>query len=71
MSVTASEMLELGTLAPEFNLPDTAGKKVALDDFEDAPALLVIFMCNHCPFVIHLREHLASAGTGRGLQPMD
>jgi len=58
MSLTASEMLELGTLAPEFNLPDTAGKKVSLNDFKDAPALVVIFMCNHCPFVKHVLDKL-------------
>jgi peroxiredoxin len=54
MSVTASKMLDLGTLAPDFNLPDTQGNMVSLADFEDAPALLVIFMCNHCPFVKHI-----------------
>ena len=51
MVVTASTMLPLGTRAPEFNLPDTRGNMVSLADFEDKPALLVIFMCNHCPFV--------------------
>ncbi|MFH1719620.1 MAG: thioredoxin family protein [Planctomycetota bacterium] len=58
MSLTASQMLELGTLAPEFNLPDTAGKKVSLDDFKDAPALVVVFMCNHCPFVKHILDRM-------------
>jgi peroxiredoxin len=54
MVVTASKMLDLGTSAPEFNLPDTQGNIVSLGNFKDAPALLVIFMCNHCPFVKHV-----------------
>ncbi len=59
MALTPSTMLPLGTPAPDFSLPDTEGKTVSLDDFKDAPALLVIFMCNHCPYVIHVREGLA------------
>jgi len=47
-------MLPLGTPAPDFNLPDTAGETVSLTDFKEASALLVIFMCNHCPFVKHI-----------------
>ncbi len=54
MAVTASTMLTLGTSAPDFSLPDTEGNLVCLDDFKDAPALLVIFLCNHCPFVKHV-----------------
>jgi len=54
MVATASEMLPLGTSAPDFNLPDTKGNMVSLKDFEEAPAFLVIFMCNHCPFVKHI-----------------
>jgi len=54
MAVTASQMLPLGTSAPDFNLPDTEGNTVSLGDFSEAPALLVIFMCNHCPFVKHI-----------------
>jgi len=42
-------MLPLGTKAPDFSLPNIDGKTVSLQDFADAPALLVIFMCNHCP----------------------
>jgi len=57
---TASTMLlPLGSKAPEFSLPDTDGKIVSLDDFADAPALLVIFMCNHCPYVKHIADKLA------------
>ncbi len=60
MAQTASTMLPLGTPAPTFDLPEPAtGRTVALTDFQNAPALLVIFMCNHCPFVKHLRQGLA------------
>ena len=52
-------MLPLGTTAPDFKLPDTNGKIVSLADFKDKAALLVIFMCNHCPYVIHIRAGLA------------
>jgi thiol-disulfide isomerase/thioredoxin len=52
-------MLPLGTSAPVFSLPEPAtGRAAALADFQNAPALLVIFMCNHCPFVKHIREGL-------------
>jgi peroxiredoxin len=54
MVMTASSMLPLGTSAPDFSLPDTEGKAVSLADFEQAPALLVVFICNHCPFVKHI-----------------
>ena len=56
---TASTMLPLGTQAPEFALPDAEGKTVSLGDFADAPALLVVFMCNHCPYVKHVADGLA------------
>jgi peroxiredoxin len=59
MARTPSTMLALGTPAPDFRLPDTDGKTVARDDFKDAPALLVMFICNHCPFVIHVRDPLS------------
>jgi peroxiredoxin len=52
-------MLPLGTTAPDFQLPDTTGKIVSLADFKDQAALVVLFMCNHCPYVIHIREGLA------------
>ena len=60
MVLTPSTMLPLGTKAPEFSLPDTNGQTVSLSDFADAPALLVIFMCNHCPYVKHVAEGLAN-----------
>jgi peroxiredoxin len=59
MALTPSTMLPLGTAAPDFKLPDTNGKFVSLADFKDKAALLVIFMCNHCPYVIHIRDGLA------------
>ncbi len=59
MVKTASTMLELGTKAPDFSLPNVDGTTVSLSDFAGAPALVVIFMCNHCPFVKHLAAGLA------------
>jgi peroxiredoxin len=59
MALTPSTMLPLGTTAPDFKLPDTSGKNVTLADFKDKAALLVIFMCNHCPYVVHIRAGLA------------
>jgi peroxiredoxin len=59
MAATASTMSELGAPASNFRLPDTNGKTVALSDFKSAPALLVLFICNHCPFVKHIRAELA------------
>jgi peroxiredoxin len=56
MAAVTSIMLPLGTEAPAFQLPDTQGKTVSISDFRDAPALLVVFMCNHCPYVKHIRE---------------
>jgi len=62
MAETPSTMLALGTAAPDFALPDTTGKIVSLKDFEKSPALLVMFICNHCPFVKLVREELAALG---------
>ncbi len=59
MVETLSTMTPLGTQAPDFSLPDTQGKTVSLSYFTDAPALVVIFMCNHCPFVKHIADGLA------------
>ena len=50
-----STMLPLGTLAPEFRLPDPGGKVYSLIDFAGSPAVLVVFMCNHCPYVKHVQ----------------
>jgi peroxiredoxin len=59
MALTPSTMLELGTPLPRFRLPDPQGKMIASDDFSGSPALLVAFICNHCPYVKHLRRELA------------
>lgn len=60
MALTPSTMLDLGTQAPDFCLPDPAGKLHRRDDFKTAKGLLVIFMCNHCPYVKHIRTALSS-----------
>lgn len=61
MARTPSTMLELGTAAPGFRLPDAVtGRTVSLADYASSPALLVMFICNHCPFVKHVRSELAS-----------
>ena len=54
MAMTASTMLPLGTEAPGFALPDTEGSLASLSDFDEARALVVVFLCNHCPFVKHV-----------------
>jgi len=62
MAETPSTMLALGTRAPGFRLPnrnpDVGGAVVTLEDYAGAPALLVAFICNHCPYVVHLRAAL-------------
>jgi peroxiredoxin len=59
MAAVNSTMLELGTQAPKFELPDTVtGKTVNLKDYRGNKALLVLFICNHCPYVIHIKEEL-------------
>jgi len=62
MVKTASTMLPLGTKAPAFSLPNVDGTTVSLSDFASGKGLVVIFMCNHCPFVKHLRGALAAFG---------
>ena len=59
MALTPSTMAPLGMAAPDFQLPDTDGKLVALADFAKSPALLVAFICNHCPYVKHVRSAFA------------
>lgn len=59
MALTPSNMLPLGTAAPEFNLPDTvSGKDISLHDIATAKATVVMFICNHCPFVIHVNDEI-------------
>ncbi len=78
MAKTPSTMVPLGTPAPDFRLPDTdgtdgtdgTGRLVARDDFATHPALLVMFLCNHCPYVVHVRDVLtarAAEWIGRGV----
>lgn len=62
MVKTASTMLPLGTVAPPFALLNVDGRTVSLTDYEGAPAYLVMFICNHCPFVKHVAEQLALLG---------
>jgi peroxiredoxin len=61
MVAVNSTMLPLGTAAPDFSLPDTDGNAVTLANFQGRP-LLVMFICNHCPFVKHIRGELARLG---------
>lgn len=62
MAMTASTMLPLGTLAPDF-LPDVlTGQPISLHTFAGKPALLVMFICRHCPFVKHVQAELARLG---------
>jgi peroxiredoxin len=59
----ASTMLELGTKAPDFNLKDvTTGKSISLSSFSNQKALLVMFICQHCPYVKHVKDELAQIG---------
>lgn len=62
MVKTNSTMLPLGTKAPHFMLPNIDGQVVRVEDFKGKAGLLVMFICNHCPFVKHLRSALAEFG---------
>lgn len=62
MSLTPSTMLPLGTPAPDFSLPDTDGRVVSRVDYVGGKGLLVAFICNHCPYVKHLNQALATLG---------
>jgi peroxiredoxin len=62
MARTPSQMLPLGTLAPEFSLPDPDGASHSLDDAAGSRAYLIMFICNHCPFVKHVADELARLG---------
>lgn len=59
MALTPSTMSPLGTSAPDFKLPDTEGQLVALADFAQSRVLLAAFICNHCPYVKHVRSAFA------------
>lgn len=63
MVLTPSTMLALGSSAPDFQLPDVvSGDTITLGSFADKEALLVMFICRHCPFVVHVQEELARLG---------
>jgi len=67
MVETLSTMLELGTEAPDFSLPDVlSGETIGLSAFDGKKALLVMFICRHCPFVKHVQEELARIGRDYG-----
>ena len=63
MALVESTMLALGTAAPDFSLPEvTSGKIISLRDAANAKALLVMFICRHCPYVVHVKSELAQLG---------
>jgi peroxiredoxin len=63
MVLTNSTMLPLGTKAPPFTLPDvTTEKTVSLESFTGKKALLVMFICKHCPYVVHVKHELVKLG---------
>ena len=63
MALTPSTMLALGTKAPDFQLPDVvSGETISLNTYSDRQALLVMFICRHCPFVKHVQQELAKIG---------
>lgn len=67
MASTLSTMLQLRTEAPEFLLPDVVTKKtISLDTFENKKALLVMFICRHCPYVKHVQQEIARIGRDYG-----
>jgi peroxiredoxin len=71
MALTESTMLELGTTAPDFALTDTVtGKTVRRDDFRGQKALLVMFICTHCPYVKHVEKGLAALGKDYAGKPI-
>ena len=60
MALTESNMLPLGTEAPSFKLPDTVSDQlVSLEDIKSDKATVVMFLCNHCPYVIHVQDAVA------------
>jgi peroxiredoxin len=71
MALTESTMLELGTAAPDFSLPDVVtGKTISLTDLRGKP-LLVLFICTHCPYVKHIEKGLAQLGADYADKPMN
>ena len=69
MARKTSRMLALGTPAPRFALPDTVtGKTVSIEDYAASPALLVAFICNHCPFVKHMLDGFVALARDAGAE---
>ncbi len=67
MAFTESVMIDLGTKAPEFNLPDTvSGKNMNFNDIKGENGTMVMFLCNHCPYVIHVNEELVRLANDYG-----
>jgi peroxiredoxin len=65
-------MLPLGTTAPDFQLPDVvSGKTISLDTFSDSKALLIMFICRHCPFVKHVQQELVRIGQDYSDRPLE
>lgn len=64
MAVMESRMVPLGSPAPEFSLTSVTGQQVSISDFAGAPALLVVFLCNHCPYVRHIERKLGEVVAG-------
>lgn len=63
MAETPSYMLPLNTKAPDFRLPDVvSGREVSLSDFAGKKAVLIMFICRHCPYVVHVKEEIARIG---------
>jgi peroxiredoxin len=71
MALTESTMLSLGTIAPDFALTDVvSGKTICRDDFRGQKALLVLFICTHCPYVKHVEKGLAALGKDYANKPL-
>lgn len=72
MARTPSNMLPLGTEAPEFNLVDSiSGKRMSLEHIKGPKGTLIIFMCNHCPFVIHILDEIERLSAEYKLKSID
>lgn len=69
MALTESTMLSLGSAAPDFSLADTEGKPVTKSDFAGQP-LLVMFLCNHCPYVMHVAPEVAKIAQNYSDKPI-
>jgi peroxiredoxin len=71
MALTESTMLELGVIAPNFALPDVVtGKTVRRDDFRAKDALLIMFICTHCPYVKHIEKTLGGLAADYAQKPL-